>query len=57
MKHVKSVTRTLPVQAALWQEIVCQANQLLADLLSVKEAVGAPIITIIEQKCDLPENT
>ena len=54
MKHIKVVTCETPARAALWQEIFCQFNQVLADALQLKGATMTPFVTFIEEKCDLP---
>ena len=53
MKHVKSLTKQTPANAAIWQEILCQVNAFVAALLG-SFGGAAPILAFIEEKCDLP---
>jgi len=53
VKHLRSVTKASPTEAALWQEIFCQMALFFSSLL---ESFGgsSPIVDFIEGKCDLP---
>lgn len=55
MKHVQAVTKHVPAYAAPWQEVVCYGTQAIVDILTVKTG-NIPILTYIEEKCDIPES-
>lgn len=54
MKHIKQVSKATPAQATVIQEIICQINQVLVDLLASFGA-SSPLLSFMAGKCDLPE--
>lgn len=55
VKHVQTVTKHVPAYAAPWQEVVCYGTQAIVDILTIKTG-NVPILTYIEEKCDIPES-
>lgn len=53
MKHIATLSKKTPVNAAMWQDIVCSITTILADLI---EAMGgsSPLVTWIDDKCAIP---
>lgn len=54
MKHITRVTREVPADAALWQEIFCQFNDFLRAMLD-SFGGSSPILDFFSGKCDLPD--
>ena len=53
MSHIQRISRECPAKAALWQDVMCEANEVLLQLLSAKGG-ELPIMEFISDKCDLP---
>jgi len=53
LNHVKTITRTIPAEAAQWQDVVCYGAQAIADFLTAF-GESSPFINYLTNKCDLP---
>lgn len=54
MKHVRRITKSVPAEAALWQDIVCVLTNALVSVLGLAGG-SSPLLTYLDEKCDLPQ--
>ena len=53
MKHVCTVSKGMPADAAVWQEIICLAANAISGIVGSKGG-ASPIVAWVDEKCDLP---
>ena len=53
MKHVKKLSQARPVQAAAWQDILCELASVLNAVIAAFGG-ASPIAAYVDDKCALP---